>query len=52
MKYKVQVGWFNTQIWEVEANNEEDALDKASDGDGELIKEDWDLESVELYNND
>ena len=52
MKYKVSVNWFNAQKWEVEANSEEEALDKASDGDGDLIWEGWDLDSVELCDDD
>ena len=52
MKYKVWVNWSNSQKWEVEADTEEEALDKASDGDGDLTWEGWDLENVELCNND
>jgi len=48
MKYKVWVNWINSQKWEVEADTEEEALDKASDGDGELLYEDWDCDNVEL----
>lgn len=48
MKYKVWVNWVNSQKWEVEADTEEEALDKASDGDGKLLYEDWDCDSVEI----
>ena len=52
MKYKVWVNWINSQKWEVEAENEDEALDKATDGDGELLYEDWDCDNVELDWND
>lgn len=52
MKYKVWVHWANSQQWEVEANDEEEALDKASDGDGQMLWEGWDLEDVELCDDD
>ena len=48
MKYRVRVDWLNSQMWEVEAENEEEALDKASDGDGKFIYEDWDCDNVEI----
>lgn len=52
MKYKVWAYWTNAQKWEIEADSEEEALDKATDGDGNLIWEGWDLDSVELCEND
>lgn len=52
MKFKVWVNWSNSQQWVVDAVNEEEALDKASDGDGNLIWEGWDLDNVELCKDD
>lgn len=52
MKYKVLVNWLNSQKWEVEAENEEEAFDKATDGDGELLCEDWDYDNVEIDPDD
>ncbi len=52
MKYKVWVNWLNSQKWEVEAENVEEALDKATDGDGKLLDEDWDCDNVEIDPDD
>jgi hypothetical protein len=52
MKYKVSVGWYNSQKWEVEADSEAEAIDKATEGDGILIWEDWDIENTEILNDD